>query len=365
MRVQTIQQKDLHQYIDSEAYKRAGKVAISKHRALSHIRNPRVRPDDVILVLVYEAEEMVAYLGVFADDLYFTTGVEHAGWLSCMWVNPKMRGKGIAKLLIQTVFEAWDYKILVTEFTPAAYGLYQRTGQFLDLAKPKGMRGYLRLNLRYLLPKKDPKWNKWRPVLSCIDGLFALPNTLRLAWQQIQPPKFEYLAELDDESWNFIAAYKSKELLQRNREDLNWMLRNPWMLSSALTDHTAERYHFSSGSRSFAFLPTKIYDKQFKLIGFLIMSVRDQHLKIPYAYCKEGAEQEVLKVVYHHLLQLKLDMLTLFHPNLLAAMSASKHPFFKLRAFQRHYIIGKVMGEALAQTPDFVLQDGDADAAFT
>jgi len=75
-------------------------------------------------------------------------------------VNPKMRGQGISKKLIREVFEAWDYKILVTEFTPAAKGLYNSTKQFLDLAKPDGMRGYLRLNLHYLLPNKDPKWKK-------------------------------------------------------------------------------------------------------------------------------------------------------------------------------------------------------------
>ena len=67
----------------------------------------------LVLVLIYEAEALVAYLGVFADDLHFSTGVEHVGWLSCMWVNPIMRGKGIAKRLISTVFEAWSYKIFL------------------------------------------------------------------------------------------------------------------------------------------------------------------------------------------------------------------------------------------------------------
>jgi len=96
MQIREIKHHQLQAYIDSEEYKQTEYVAISKHRALSHIRNPRVKADDLVLVLVYEQEEMVAYLGVFADDLHFTTGVEHVGWLSCMWVQNMMK---IPKLL--------------------------------------------------------------------------------------------------------------------------------------------------------------------------------------------------------------------------------------------------------------------------
>ena len=58
-------------------------------------------------------------------------------------------------------------------------------------------------------------------------------------------------------------------------------------------------------------------------------------------------------------------MLTVFHTPLVNCIKTKANPFFKVRDFQRHYIIGKVMGEQLAAMPDFVIQDGDADAAFT
>ena len=118
MHFKSLQLKELGEYIYSDAYIRSDYIAISKQRALSQQRNPRARPEDVVLVLVYEAEELVAYLGVFVDDLHFQTGIEHVGWLSCMWVNPKMRGKGIAKKLLQTVFEAVSYTHLTLPTTP-------------------------------------------------------------------------------------------------------------------------------------------------------------------------------------------------------------------------------------------------------
>lgn len=374
MEIREIRQHQLQAYIDSKEYKTTQYVAISKHRALSHLRNPRVKPNDLVLVLVYDAGEMVAYLGVFADDLHFSTGVEHVGWLSCMWVNPKMRGKGIAKKLIQAVFDAWDYKILVTEFTPAAHGLYNRTEQFLDLAKPEGVRGYLRLNLAYLLPKKDEKWNQWKPFLSCVDAFFNVFNAFRL-WTKFDyrvPLEclginrgFEYLTEIDAESWAFIEKQKGKELMNRGKEDLDWVLKNPWLISAPFKDANAERYHFSAIDASFNFLMIKMYDLEMNVKAFVLLSIRGKNLKVPYIYMEEGQEWAVLQLIYRHMLKMKLDMLTVFHPTLVRLIKNGKTPFFKKRAFKRHYIIGKVLGKQLAATPDFIIQDGDADAVFT
>jgi len=58
-------------------------------------------------------------------------------------------------------------------------------------------------------------------------------------------------------------------------------------------------------------------------------------------------------------------MLTVFHPALVKVIKNGKTPFFKKRAFKRHYIIGKILATQLAATPNFIIQDGDADAVFT
>ncbi len=370
MHIKSLPLQALEGYIYSEAYQQADYIAISKQRALSQLRNPRARADDVVLVLVYEDDELVAYLGVFVDDLHFQTGLEHVGWLSCMWVNPKMRGQGIAKKLLQTVFEAWDYKILVTEFTPAAKGLYDRSERFMDLAQPQGWRGYLRPNLATLLPKKNERWKKWIPLLQLADGLLHLPNALRL-WAyktpavQEQGYSFEYLSELDDEAWEFIQQQQAGELIHRDRAELDWLLRHPWLLQAPLKDRNAERYHFSSVAASFYFLAIKLYDKELNVVAVVLLSYREGAVKLPYVYCETGREEIVWQLIDQHLLAMKAETLTVFQPRLIGHLAKRHHPFFRLRTFQRHYIIGVALREALAATGEIRLQDGDADAAFT
>lgn len=366
MRIREIRHKELQNYIDSKEYLASKYIPISQHRAVSHIRNPRAQAEDLVLVLVYdEQQEMVGYLGVFPDELHFQSGVERAGWLSCMWVNPKMRGKGIAKKLINTVFEAWGHRILVTEFTPAAKGLYDRTEQFLDLAKPKGIRGYLQLNLSYLLPKKTESWKRWTPLLAMVDGIFNFFNNIRLLGFSAQPPRFVYIDSIDEESTVFIEQFKQKELLNRQAVDLQWIVKNPWLLSSPTLDYNAKRYHFSSVDRRFQFLNIKVYNQQNQLIGFLMLAVRGDNLKVPYAYFDELYTAAIMQVIYQHMIDMDLDMLTVFHPNLVEHLKTNKSPFFLKRDFQRHYIVSKVFEQQVWASQPFDIQDGDADAAFT
>jgi len=372
MQVKPILHKDLLCFIASEAYQKSPFLPISRHRGLSHANNPRALPDDLVLVMVFENDKMLGYLGVLPDDLYFLDAdglyqKEHVGWLSCMWVNPELRGKGIAKILINNVFEAWEQRILVTEFTPAAKGLYDRTAQFVDLAKPNGLRAYLRLNLAYLLPAKNrERWEKFSGLLKFTDRFFNFFNSIRLGLFACSGQNFSYISEIDEEAWQFVQKHRSeKELMRRDATDLRWIVKNTWLLSGAIEDEATKRYHFSSIAKHFSFLNIKVYNKEGALVAFLILSLRDKNIKIPYCYIAPGAVATAAKVVEQHLRELKMDMLTVFHPELVAYWQTEKGAFFMRRKMQRHYIISKVFGNALQKQGQVAIQDGDADAAFT
>lgn len=372
MQVQKILHKELSSFLESDAYKKSQYLPISRIRGLSHACNPRALPDDLVLVMVFDDGEMQGYLGILPDDLYFRTTEndyqkEHAGWLSCMWVNPQLRGKGIAKLLINTVFESWEYRILVTEFTAAAKGLYDRTEQFTDLAKPQGIRAYMRLNLHYLLPAKNPqKWTKFTTLLSLADGIFNLFNGIRLKFTAIPKSDYSFIPEIDAEAWDFIQKHRSPdELMRRDFEDLNWILANPWLQSGFEETAASKRYHFSSVAKYFSFKALKIFNAHQEIAAILIVSIRDKNLKIPYCYVQAGSEDLVLNFIEKLMREQRLDMLTVFQQSIINQIKKNGKSFFIKRTFQRHYILSKIFEKKLIKQPSVVIQDGDADVAFT
>jgi GNAT superfamily N-acetyltransferase len=366
MQIKCILHKELEDFINSPLYQNSPFLPISKHRAISHVHNPRALADDLVLVVIYEEEELVAYLGVLPDDLFFNDQKEHAGWLSCMWVDPKMRGKGLAKKLIHTVFEAWNYRILVTEFTPAAKGLYDRTQQFLDLAKPKGLRGYRRFALAELLPAKNPeKWKRFQGLLKLADGTGNIFNSIRLALQKQSKVQFNQIEQLDEEAWQLVKKFRSpNELMSREKEALNWILQYPWLINSPANEES-KRYHFSSVANKFSFIPLKIYNSKSIAIGFIILSVRDGKMKTPYAYFDPKEVKIVAKVIEQQMASHQIHTFTTFQPQLVEYWKQNKGSFWMRKDQQRHYIISKVFENQLKGVETLSIQDGDADAAFT
>jgi GNAT superfamily N-acetyltransferase len=357
-----IRVKDLPAYIESEAYRTGDVIPISPHRALSHARNPYAQPDDLSLVLIFADGALRAYLGVLPDIIYPEGQPERAGWLSCMWVSPDLRGKGIAKQLINTVFEHWQHRILVTEFTPEAKGLYDRTQQFNDLVKPEGIRGYLRPDFAKLLSAKSRQWARWKPVLSAADGLLRPVNHIRLLWHRASLPDIQYINEIDTETAQFISLHQKDQFIRRGKAELDWMLKNPWVLSAPAPDEISRKYHFTATARQFAYFAVKMFDDNGCLCGFLMLSFRDGHLKVPYCYVLPDQSAHALAVIYNHAITLGATMVTAFQPALVELMrNDPASPFFIRRTVRRHYIISKVF----TVNGDVHVQDGDADAGFT
>jgi len=84
IQIRQLNKAQLLTFIYSEEYKNLTFIPITKHRAISHIHNPRADDDDIILFLAYENEELVGYLGVLADKIYYQNSPIKCGWLSCL-----------------------------------------------------------------------------------------------------------------------------------------------------------------------------------------------------------------------------------------------------------------------------------------
>ncbi|MBK0404495.1 GNAT family N-acetyltransferase [Adhaeribacter sp. BT258] len=359
----------LRPFLDSEEYQAMPVVPISRHRALSHINNPRVSGNDLILVLAMVEGKMAGYLGVFADYIFLKDQKEKAGWLSCMWVDPEVRGQGIAKKLLNRVLERWDNRILVTEFTPAAKGLYDRSGQFQDLKISEGLRGFLRFNLDELLPKKFPALEKFKPIISLKNWALNVPNELRLNfWKpsvETQKYRVETVGKIDEKLAAFISARQQSQLEKRSAEDLNWLLQNPWLLPVSEDDGTGKKYHFSAFDQRFEFRPLQIFNPENKLMAFVILAIRGNDLKVPYLYAEAGHIKAVAEIIVQQMLKEDLRTITVFHPELVAFFKQNPKPFLYLHPLKRHYIISKKFAKLLNQQPEVKIQDGDADCAFT
>ncbi|MCX6252005.1 MAG: GNAT family N-acetyltransferase [Bacteroidetes bacterium] len=339
-------------------------IPITKHRALSQIHNPRISSTDKILFVAFDGDEVAGYLGVLGDLIFMDDMPLRVGWLSCFYVDPVYRGKHIAMELFSQVMEAWDNTIFITNMAPETIGFYNKTGLFHEPVFKQGIRGFLRFNLAEILPPKRNIFKRCIPLLKVIDAVLNIGNSLRLLfytrYTQSENVRIEYLREITPETEKFVLRMNKNEWIKRGKAEWEWIVSYPWLLQAQEKDPESKRYFFSSVARRFFYRCVQLYDGKNNIIAFILLSVRNEHLTVPYYYCDRGYHPEVAKFLINTMRDENISMITVFHTDLSETLRTMNTPFIVKRSIQRPYLFPKGI-----DISDLNFQDGDGDSVFT
>jgi GNAT superfamily N-acetyltransferase len=367
MEIRRLNKKDLKQFIDSDEFHSMPVIPITKHRALSHLSNPRASDEDFLLLLAFEDNRMVGYLGILADFLYDHEAVYKAGWLSASWVDPAMRRKGIAVKLLREALNAWNNHILVADWVPNSFGVYQKSEAFTDLLCREGIQAYLRFNLQEMHPAQKTFFRKI--ILIAVDGILNIFNSLRLYCHNVvfrnDYPPYERSSRIDDESAGFMNQWKNSGMFRRSEKDLAWILKYPWVLEKSREYPTPDRrFYFSSVCNEFRNEIIKIRDSRNEMIALLMLTIRNKSLQIPYLYYYSDQIESIARFIYRYMYDAKIKMITLFDTRLSDYILTNRTAFISKHKIKRHYIITKCLAEKLTDDRR-IIQDGDGELAFT
>ncbi|MBL7828212.1 MAG: GNAT family N-acetyltransferase [Saprospiraceae bacterium] len=366
IKITHLNRQQLTVWVESEAFKHLPDWPISLRRAASHVRNPRAEASDILLLLAWIDDELVGYLGVLPDRYYpVDKPATRCGWLSCLWVSDRHRGKSIAKLLVSEGVTQIGGQILLTEFTPQAKQLYDRLGFFSDLKISQGLRLYFRFASAHILPPKRPFFARIKPVLTIIDRLSnILVDVVTYPRRHAKTGiNFCYVSSVDEETADFIHDHQGEEFFRRGQSEINWALTYPWVADGE-PDEWSRKYYFSSVDRQVECRAIQIKDANGALCAFLVLSRRNGHLKMPVCYFKKEAITKVAAVVQHHVASWQISMFTTFHPEIVAYFRTNKTFALFKKTLNRHYLATKAMAGKLNGQPIHI-QDGDGDCFFT
>ncbi|MDG1477579.1 MAG: hypothetical protein P8Q14_10570, partial [Vicingaceae bacterium] len=102
----------------------------------------------------------------------------------------------------------------------------------------------------------------------------------------------------------------------------------------------------------------KVYKNE-KLIAILFFSIRDNEMKLPYAYFNSADTSAVVNAICQIAINKLVKSFTCFNPQLLKEFNKTKNP----------YLFTKPLKKNIAYPPDLnvensIIQDGDGDAVF-
>lgn len=358
--LETFNKKQLQEFVTTKKHEVYEFLPITEHRAFSQIKNPRANNDDVLLTLAFEGEKLAGYLGTLPDEIYTDNEKIKFAWLSTLYVSENFRGKKIAQQLLDKVFEGYQNKIGITEFTKEAESLYQKTQKFEYINPKNGKRYYFRSDLETFLPLKKHSFKTLKPLLKLIDFSINISKSIFVKSNKKLEFKYKIEKNIDEESKNFIYNFQ-KNSSCRTSEELNWILENPWVLEDK---NGTDNYLFSSFANEFQYYVVKIYDEN-TLCDLSILQLRDGHLKIPYLFIKNDYKN-FTEFLNKFISEKKVKMLTSYH---LAfnnyVLKEKSFSFLHLKNFERRYFVSKDLLKVLPVGYVFNFQDGDGDCVFT
>jgi GNAT superfamily N-acetyltransferase len=363
MEIRTYTTGNILEFVSSEQFSRLKHIPITKHRALSYAQNPRASNSDKILFVAFEDEEVIGYLGAMPEKIFYQGNWKRMTWLSCFWVDPRFRGKNISKQLFELAMQEWQGTAMITNMKPGTLKIYERTGHFHPPVTKTGIRCYLRFNLGAVLPPRGGVFAFLRIPLQIVDFLLNIINAIRLYFfrgYQIDPRyRYDYVEDISPEAAKLIDVCNQFYLNRRGKGELEWINKYPWVIESQ-EDAESRRYYFSSVSKRFFYQQVEFRNENSEVVAFLMLSVRNNHLTVPYVFYKPGLAITLVKFLFNTMLDYQLNMLTVFHPVIAEQLRKTRSPFILKKKTLRPYFLPKTL-----DLLDPAFQDGDGDCAFT
>ncbi|MBN1143350.1 MAG: hypothetical protein JXA72_02965 [Bacteroidales bacterium] len=363
METRSYNKHELLDFINSEHFTRLKKLPISRHRAISQINNPRASDDDILLIVQFDKEQVVGYLGVLPDYLKNQDEIQKVGWLTCFWSDKAYKSNNIAANLFLRVIRAWDQKIFITNLVPWHERLYQRTRMFLPTSYKKGFRGYMRFNLSEILPPKRKLYKKLYLLLKIVDVLSNLVSDSRFVLfrgYQMVDMNVEACDTVDEAMAVFIENHNRDNWNQRGKNELNWILKYPWVIQQAQPDAESEKYYFSSVSTRFFYKLLRFTGRDGEVKGLTMLCIRNNSLTVPYVFAEDNCYDSIARALVNDMIKYKLSMVTAFDNNLAGSLQKMRIPFIFRKQIKKPFLISKNFGFIT----ELKFQDGDGDCAF-
>jgi hypothetical protein len=342
-------------------------LSISKHRLLSHSKNPNSSPDDVVLLLAYLNSELVGYMGVFVDTIILDNLEQKIGWLSTWWVHPKTLRSGTGREILNTAYNIYNGKVGISQFTKSARKVYDRTGNFYTLKENIGVKAVLRSTTSFLIPMLYPKYSYLKNSLKIVDSILNNCIDLKLYFQkkgiskQLDDIKIEYLNKIDAETNQIINTHNNNHIAKKSNEYFEWLKAYQWVQEAPLLDFTERsKYEFSIYDESFNIYLVKIL-KENICIGFLVLQKRNKTIKVLFTYYDEQNVAIISNIIKLHAINQKINEVICYDTPICNDLKKS-NIFIYNRIKIKNSIISKAFNKS--NFDDVTMNYGDGDCCF-
>jgi hypothetical protein len=367
MEFKTFTVADLELALLSEDFWLTKTLPITKQKALSFCHNPRAAKDDPVLLVAYQDNQVVGYLGILPDKIFFNNADHKLGWLTSWWVDPCIATKGVGATLLYKALNTYPEGVGVSGGSKEARKALHASQKFFVLKPLKGLDIRFRFNATGAILRKFPWMKIFRVWFIVTDVMMdEIVNLRRFFWERRthirQRLTFEYVSSIDDETSRFIERHHQQDLTRKGKAELDWIMTYPWIVSAPQKDSASKRYFFSSISARFHYLGVKVFEQDNGLVGFLMLSVRNDRMSVVYSHFESQHAPSIAAAAAYHAFAMDVSTLRLYDKQLVKSFSELRCPSWSTQSISRGFFLSKALADV--HMANCRLHAGDGDFAF-
>jgi len=277
MQVERITAVELEEFVSGCVERPGADLPMSTRRAGSLVRHPLVDPKDVLLYVIRDGKEVIAYQNLVPDRI---AGIRFM-WLSAVWVRADWRGQRLASAIFRSILRDTEGLLAGTNQAPVRQKRMRKDDRFVEMENDSVVRWYRRFALSHFLAHRLPAPKVMRPVLKGLDGfLNALHDPMWSIGAVADGPQPESQLGCTAEDAHFLSQFGPFTSI--DAQLLSWRLQYPWLGNEAADQSEQERYAFSVYAEEFQNYSWRFRNERDEIQALLWIQLREGHVKVPF-----------------------------------------------------------------------------------
>lgn len=282
-----ITKHQLKKAIENNTYWQDSLAPLPKSKAIWIVSNTRIDEDDYCGVIGYEDKKMVSFIYMLPDYLNTKNKeVKKIYWLLLWWVKEEYKSTILGNYTYTQALNLANKQVLVKAYAENVNAFYEKQ-PYKVIAKRLRHTIFFSLDSSIIIGN-FPFLKPFKFLVSWLDNLaylfFKWRNKARI--KTIGDVQYNYLNELDNETWDFIKPLCKNDLILKTKEYINWQINNNQYTQTPVNKQTYLSLQ-AGNSNNIHIYNLKII-KDFKVIGFFSITINYNECNVKYFLVKDS-----------------------------------------------------------------------------
>lgn len=275
--------KMLREGLEQNTYWKGNLAPLPKSKAQWLISNTRIEEDDYCGVIGYEDKKMISFVFMLPDLLNgIDNEVNKVYWMISWWVDKQYKDTVLGTYIYNEAVNLTGKQILIKSYAENVNTFYEKQ-PFTVIASRLRHTIFFSLDASMLI-------GRFRFLKSFKFVLDRVDTTVAALIRFINKPKFkrktkslvyDYIYQLDNETWEFIEPLCKKDLIHKSKEYVNWQIdASQYSQTPVPTKHPYTS--LQTGTSNNIYIHNLKIIKENEIIGFLSYVINYNEFNIKY-----------------------------------------------------------------------------------